>query len=463
MQELGEKGSPHPLPLYDSKKPSPSAGRMRKYQQLALTVIAAVSLVAFLFYKHEYERLRYTLEYLDTFGEPPEPSDVENINCGSNIHNLLTTPPADWVQVTSDLQVYSAFWDDQIGIGEPRIRVLAAARVSSEAPQDLGCLVWFESENEAVVGSCKVEAAPDRSHGHSTKEANVKVMFLLCAADDPRLMLSQTPHQVQLKVGTEEPSQPVFIHQSEGLKTVADRSTVCVLPPTIPFASIRVVEFIAYHHILGVHRFVLYGTVLTPLARALLDQYGDQIAIQYEEKLFSSGRHFHLSESVVHRVVELDCVYRHRDVQENVLVLGVDQYLILPDRPTLQATLITLGAARRPYKDVAQFHLTSQQVCIDQQHKHSHSQEAALLLAHPVHTTGPSVEAGVAILRPHLMNSVFTGPSNNQHVSVSTASVRQFVSCPTEPHQDTQHLPSNKKFVEKVHKSLLYRKWIINN
>lgn len=461
MQELGEKGSPHRHHLYDIKKPAPSAGKMRKYQQLALTVIAAVSLVAFLFYKHEYERLRYTLEYLDTFGEPPQPSDAEHINCGSNTHHPLMTPPADWVQVTSDLQVYSAFWDDQIGIGEPRIRVLAAARVTTDPPQDLGCLVWFESESEAVVGSCKVEAAADRSHAQSTKEENIKVMFLLCAADDPRMMLSQTPHQIQLRVGAEEPSQPLFVHQTEGLKTVADRSTVCVLPPTVPVASIRVVEFVAYHHIVGVNRFVLYGTVLTPLARALLDQYGDQLAIHYEEKMFSSGRLFPLSQAVVQHVVELDCVYRHRDAQENVMVLGIDQYLILPDRPTLQATLVTLGAARRPQKDVAQFHLTSQQVCVDQQH--TPSQEAALLLARPVHTTGPSQEAGVAILRPHLMNSAFIGPSSSQHVSVSTASIRHYVSCPAESHQDTQHLPSNKKFVDQVLKSLLYRKWIIKN
>ncbi|XP_071547912.1 uncharacterized protein [Panulirus ornatus] len=451
------------LSLHDSASPRHIDGTMRKYQQLALTIVAVVSLVAFLFYKHEYERLRYTLEYLDTFGEAPSNGEVARPQCGYNTHHKVTTPPTDWIDITSDLAVYSSFWDDQNGIGEPQIRTIAAVRKTAEAPSELGCLIWFESEGTPVPGTCSVEFASERIHGQNTLEEDVGVLYLLCTANDKKLIFSKIPYMIQFRVGSEEPSQPVFIHESENLKSIVNTFAVCIIPNESPIASLKVIEFISYYNIIGVDKFSIYGPVLTPLARKLLDKYSDEIGIEYEEKLFSSSRNFKLTQPVIKRVIELDCLYRHSDTQENVLILDLDQYVILEHKSTLQDTLMTVKGGNLN-RDIGEFHLTSQVVCLDMQH----IKKGTLLLSQQVHTIGKMKEMGVAILRPHLLTTSVGfrggGPPKNQHISAATAVVHQYSVCSaTDDHDDRHHLPTNKKSLDKLEKSLLYRKWIINH
>lgn len=465
MPNLCEKPKCHySLPLHDPISPRQVDGTMRKYQQLALTIVAVVSVFTFLFYKHEYDRLRYTLEYLDTFGEPPSNEEVARPHCGYNTHHKVSTPPTDWVDITSDLAVYSSFWDDQNGIGEPQIRTIAAVRKTTKAPSDLGCLIWFESEGTPAPGTCNVEFASERIHGHNTLEEDIGVLYLLCTANDKKLIFSKTPYMIQFTVGSSEPSQPVFIHESESLKSVVNKFAVCVIPTEFPIATLKVIEFISYYNIIGVDKFSVYGPVLTPLARKLLDKYSDEIGIEYEEKLFSSSQNFKLTRPVVKRVIELDCLYRHRDTQENVLILDLDQYVILEHKATLQDTLMALKGGSLYHRDVGEFHLTSQMVCLDMQHM----KKGTLLLSQQVHTIGKMKEMGIAVLHPHLLTTSLGlrggGPPKSQHVSAATAVVHQYSVCSaTDDHNDRRHLPTNKKSVDKLEKALLYRKWIINH
>ncbi|XP_042213137.1 uncharacterized protein LOC121860147 [Homarus americanus] len=461
MQSLSEKSKCHySQPLHDPITPRQVDGTMRKYQQLALTIVTVVSLVAFLFYKHEYERLRYTLEYLDTFGKAPSEAEDIRPHCGYNTHHKVSTAPTDWVQVTSDLEVYSSFWDNQNGIGDPKIRSIAAVRKTTESPSDLSCLIWFDYEGTPAPGTCSVEFASERVHGHNTVEEDIGVLYLLCTADSKKLMLSKTPYMIQFKVGSSEPSQPVFVHESESLKSVINKSAVCLLPVENPISTLKVIEFISFYNIIGIDKFTIYGPVLTPLARYLLDKYSDEIGIEFEEKLFSSSQTFKLTRPVVKRVIELDCIYRHRDTQENVLILDLDQYVILELKATLQETLLALKGGSQYHRDVAAFHFTTQKVCLDMQHM----KKGTLRLSQQVHTVGSMKEMGVAVLRPHLLTaSAIGGPPNNQHISAATAVIHQYSVCSsTDNHNERRHLPTQKKFVDKLEKSLLYRKWIIN-
>lgn len=444
--------------LHDPLSQRQVDGSMRKYQQLALTIVSVVCLLAFLFYKHEYERLRYTLEYLDTFGEPPSNLEAARPQCGYNTHHKIATPPADWVQVTYDLEVYSSYWD-----GEPQIRTIGAVRLTSAPPSDLGCLVWFESESEPVPGSCSVEPVSEREHGHSTHKEDIEVIYLLCTAHNKKLMLSKIPYMIQFTVGNSEISKPVFIHESESSKIVINKSAVCILPVEGPVSTLKIIEFIAFYNIIGIDRFSIYGPVLTPLARKLLDKYSDEIGIEFEEKLFSSSYSFKLEKVVVRKIVELDCLYRHRDTHENVLILDLDQYLILKHKPTLQETLAVLVNNNRHSREVAEFHFSSQAVCLDL----DHIKGGTLLLSQQIHKVGSAKETGVAVLRPHLVTASLLGRLGNapksQHVSLATAFVHQYSVCSsTDSHDDEQHLPTTKWILDKLEKSLLYRKWEIN-
>lgn len=464
MLNFSEKAKLRPTAhLHDPLIQRQVDGSMRKYQQLALTIVSVVCLVAFLFYKHEYERLRYTLEYLDTFGEPPSKLEAARPQCGYNTHHKIATPPADWVQVTFDLEVYSSYWDDSNGLGEPQIRTVGAVRKTSATPSDLGCLVWFESESEPVPGSCSVEPVSEREHGHSTHKEDIEVLYLLCTAHNKKLMLSKTPYMIQFTVGNSEVSKPVFIHESESSKSVINKSAVCILPVEGPVTTLKIIEFIAFYNIIGIDRFSIYGPVLTPLARKLLDKYSDEVGIEFEEKLFSSSHSFKLEKAVVKKIIELDCLYRHRDTHENVLILDLDQYLILKHKATLQETLMVLVGSNRRSREVAEFHFSSQEVCLDQ----DHLKRGTLLLSQQIHKVGSAKEMGVAVLRPHLVTASLLGrlgeAPKSQHVSLATAFVHQYSVCSsTDNHDDQQHLPTTKWILDKLEKSLLYRKWGIN-
>ena len=461
MPRRVEKGRSqlHEIPASHQGDPA-----MRKYQQLALTIVAVVSLVAFLFYKHEYERLRYTLEYLDTFGQAPGEGEAPRLPCGYNTHPVASTPPAGWVQVTSDLEVYSAFLEGEGIVGGQQIRVVGAVRKSTEMPADLTCLVWFESNGEVALGSCSVQFPAERVHGHRTDKEDVEVVYLLCGPRDTRLMLTQTPYALQLRVGTDQPSQPLLVHETESIKSTANKTAVCVVPPEQPVTSLHLVEFIAYHHLIGADHFTLYGPVLTPLARRLLDRFGDEMALMHQELMFSPSRGFELSRPVVRRVVELDCLHRNRDRHENVIVLELDQFVVLGRRSTLQATITDLEGTGRSRREVAEFHLTSQPVCLDRQH----TRRGTMMLAQQVHTAGLMKEAGVALLRPHLLAASASGDvsAKSQHVPSGVAVVHHYSTCSAAAaatHEDIHHLPSNKQMVARLQESLLYRKWTINS
>lgn len=465
MSKLGEKSRcpHHTFPSQDPVTLRQTDGTMRKYQQLALTITAVVSLVAFLFYKHEYERLRYTLEYLDTFGQPPSNDEAPIPHCGYNTLQRISTPPADWVQITSDLEVYSSFFDDRSGIGEPQIRSIAAVTKSQETPSNLDCLIWFESEETPLHGSCVVEYAVERLHGHGTHEEDVEILYLLCSADNKKLMLSKTPYMIQFMVDGLEPSKPVFIHESDSWKSVINKSAICIVPVESPISSLSIIEFIAFYNIIGIEKFTVYGPVLTPLARKLLDKYGDEIGIEYEEKQFSSSKNFQLTLPLIRKVIELDCLYRHRDTHENVLIVDLSQYVILEHKSTIQESLTVAMGNQRHKRDIATFHLTSQSVCLDK----VHTNPGNLLMSQRTHTIGYLQEKGVAVLRPHLLAGALTGvgssgPPNNQHVSAATMVVYHYSVCSdTDKHDDIRHLPIKKRFVDKLEKSLLYRKWLI--
>ncbi|CAL4125247.1 unnamed protein product [Meganyctiphanes norvegica] len=438
---------------------------MRKYQQLALTIISAVSLVAFLFYKHEYDRLRYTLEYLDTFGQPPSDNDIKP-SCGYGTHRRVSTPPVDWIQVTPDLQVYSSFFDDTNGMGEPQVRTIAAVRKSSEPPTDLGSLLWFETEEMPVPGSCNVEQVVERPHGIADhKYEELQIMFIMCSAENKKLMLSKVPYMIQFTVGKKSISGAVYIHETETLKSVEDTSAVCIAPLNSPIDSLRVVEFFAYHNIIGFKKFTAYGTVLTPLARRLFDKYGDEIGISVEEKQFSSSKDFILTDFAIRKVIELDCLYRHRDAYENVIILTIDEYLVPQHKDKFQEVLFVLSGGGRRHQQIGEFHLLTQKICLDSEH----FTKGVLLSAKQTHVTGETQEEGVAILRPHLiissLGTISGGKSSEaQHINAASALVYHYISCSpgTNMHLDTHHLPISAKTVDKLEKSLLIRKWKVN-
>ena len=452
---------------------------MRKYKTLALTIIAVVSFILFVIYKHEYDKLHYTLESLEVFGQPPQPGIGGQSQCRLAFVQRASTPPAEWTRVSSDISVYSSFWDEDNGLIQPKLRSVALAEKSSHL-DELLFKVHYET-GDVLKLSCEMESADDRKHVPGTSET-LHIIFITCtpiASSVKTFLLSTSPHSVQFGVGGDHLTNLMPVHESSGFKTVEDKSALCILPTETGIRSINIVEFISYYQILGFGKFVFYGNNLTPQVRKLLDRYIDEMNIVVEEKSFNlessmqslNAKNSSASKSqmeyLVKRTIELDCQYRHRDTHQNILVIRSNEFLVPSTSDTIPPLLASLSRIGRIVKQVAEFHLSTQPVCIDKEHQLP-SASNSLVLSQQLHSAGALSEEGVAILRPHLLTTSLgmmeqSGVMREQHVPAASAVVYRVLTCERQgAHEDVLHLPTRKNFIKMVEISLLYRKWKVS-
>ncbi len=84
---------------------------MRKYYQLILLILSAISILCFVFYKHEYDRLRKVLEVLDFFGTPTvtELGDNALVPLKECRNGSVEFIPDLWRLYEDEIYVYSSF------------------------------------------------------------------------------------------------------------------------------------------------------------------------------------------------------------------------------------------------------------------------------------------------------------------------------------------------------------------
>lgn len=83
---------------------------MRKYSQLLLLILSAISILCFVFYKHEYDRLRKVLEVLDFFGSPvTELGDKALIPMSECKNGSVEFIPDLWRLYEDEIYFYSSF------------------------------------------------------------------------------------------------------------------------------------------------------------------------------------------------------------------------------------------------------------------------------------------------------------------------------------------------------------------
>lgn len=442
-----------------TRKNSGAASTMRKYQQLALAVVSVISLMAFLFYKHEYDRLRYTLEYLEMFGTSPIEMG-QGAFCGGNTNRNLYTSPHLWVKLSDDVIVYSTFWDEQTGFSKPIIRTVALVKKMDMPPSMLQSKVLFESDLGSIGAVCSLEEVKKRRHAVvPDSPGDITVANIIC---EPEKTLRKVPYLTQFKIGNEDWSPPIFVQESQEWKSVPNITCACVYSTQESVSTLRLIEFVTHHSALGVSKFVFFGPVLTPLMRKLLDKYQDESNIFYEEKSFTLPKNFLLEQERVRILIEQDCLYRHKGLFENIIVLKLNEFIIPRTPNSLQEIMfLSRGGGTAA---VSEYHFVSQKVCLDK----IHSTDSAFLLNSQIRSLTINTDAGVSILRPHLLtgslNFRVAGVIPEQHVSSANANVFSFETCNADSiHEEVDHLPTYARFVEIIKKSILYRKWKVNS
>lgn len=286
---------------------------MRKYYQLLLFLLSAVSILCFVFYKHEYDRLKKVLEVLDFFGTPVTENEkakvIEEVNSNRSIEFI----PDFWHKYGDNIEVYSAFqitsekaWSlNSVAVvkkNSSSLKHSSCALISGDVTDDKfeGTIEWrqIESDNISVAYAitCNVPEMIGNSH-------------LFSLYDNKK-----TAHTLNF---------PLHLGPTQ-LKDHA--VSMCVLSDEPYWHAGDMVDFLLYYTFLGVDNFYLYhrgigDQVISALKELLLIRKNMTIHLATWNIPSSPSASFNFA------LVNQDCFWRHSAKTGPVITLQFGQFL----------------------------------------------------------------------------------------------------------------------------------------
>ncbi|PNF14305.1 hypothetical protein B7P43_G06791 [Cryptotermes secundus] len=309
---------------------------MKKYYQLALVIISLVSVVTLLFYRHEYNRLRYVLEVLNFFGKPGgQQSSLTSDDCitrnsshGKEFLNFAEPEPA-WQRLSDTHFLYSSYWE----LSEKERRVRALSVEFGDSIPDFACSFWFENTDAAVLGTfsfSKIEMKEVVKVALKDKNRpKVTGYYLFCKAKD----ISNVPYGVSFYSTEDIVPSRVFIpvyYTNEKLAS-SNSTAICIVSSPMPgLRKSAVAEFLSYHQFVGVTNYIIYNggfpnKVLSVLrGTAVREGLGLGISVLPWNFPVRSRQ----AEGVARMVMEKDCLFRTRGKIHNVAALTWEEYIV---------------------------------------------------------------------------------------------------------------------------------------
>lgn len=296
---------------------------MRRFHQAIIATVAVLSLIGFLLYKHEYDRLNNLLHVLNTFGStnncnPSYAKDKKGIS-DIDVSGL-------WQQV-ENVYIYSAFYTSGV------VQILGVIP-SSISVKDLSLsrgTLWYDSLQSNQHCDLKLELVdPDAT---DVTQENWKIVSFTCKVKTN----NGSPYAVSLLSSNE----PEMDSQNDLLAMIR----VQTLPP--PFknnvsvavcAAIRtplideslLQQFVKFHHHIGVNQFTFYDLGISPTAEFLLNLLRSEtpdldIQILRWNFPFEFGD---VKTTPTKNFMSWDCITRH--AYYDYVVFSSISYLIVP-------------------------------------------------------------------------------------------------------------------------------------
>lgn len=448
-------------------QPVPAA--MKKYYQLALVLISLVSVVTLLFYRHEYNRLRYVLEVLNFFGKPGgQQSGLTSDDCvtGNSSHGkkLLSfaQPIPTWQRVGSTHFVYSAYWEQS----EEGRRVKAVSVELGDSIPNFGCSFWFEDRDASVPGTFSfskiaVKEAVNVVSGDQNKP-RINGYYLLCRAKD----VADVPYGVTFYKADDAVRSKAFIpvyYTSEKL-SVSNSTAVCItasLTPVLPKSTVA--EFFGYHQLVGVRNYVIYNggfpsRVLSFLhATSMYEGFGLDVSVLPWNFPIASLQ----TEAVARMVMEKDCLLRTMGKVHNVAVLTWEEYIVPRYHHMLESMLDDFDSGR---KTTSRFEIPRITFCVEFPDDEKVESESPLVVRKTRYRKVANNESPFYVYRPHLISSNNRElATTTQRVSQEIAAVHRYAQCLQSggPPAETDYLnePAMQRFSGDLKRSKLLRSW----
>jgi len=300
---------------------------MRKYTKLSLVIITAFSVICFLFYKIQYDKLYNVLQVLEFFGTADQSGGQQILD-----HRILTGLLPTWQYVSPNLFIYSAFC-----VGAPsgecvKVTALAAATEAASTSSDIGCQLWYEGTVRPVTG---IFASSGLLHedGHGSNQ--LKPYVFTCESKFP----SMVPFGISITLGRMDG----FIHvttikqQSNNKKKKSEMKDMvaCVGPQQSHVDSTELLtEQVLLQEFYQVSNFVVYDAGLTNRFVSTVSakqQAADKSSSssQLDISVLPWNSPPGLDKAASRVLAKLDCHYRAKPAYRSNVFLDIGQVLVM--------------------------------------------------------------------------------------------------------------------------------------
>lgn len=280
---------------------------MRKYYQAGLALITIVSVVSFLFYRHEYNKLHYVLEVFNYFGESHikvEPA-LKNCSIENRAEHMLSEPIPAWSRLDDNTYIYSAH-----NINNNIIRAIALAR---KLQNKLQCIVYF-SHDATVEGHVDLSAIKKSQH------ELLQGYYLNCNFDKKNHATNK-PIGVKYYANNVEDAAMIAVRSvPDKLDSTSSSSAICIMPNEQFVSLKRKLSFVTIHNVFGVSNFVVYDYGLDSWFNAQMRRNSKKTLV-YETVPWNFPFPANIKLDVMKNLVEADCMLRTRNVAKYSIIM----------------------------------------------------------------------------------------------------------------------------------------------
>ena len=285
---------------------------MKKFHQLLLLLLSGVSLLCFVFYKHEYDRLRKVMEVLDMFGSTVT-EDVKNSE--QYLNKSVNTRTDFWHRYADGFYVYSAFKvSNEKDWSMNSIAVVSKDSQSSALMKDSLCAI--------ITGDAVEEKFEGTIEWKEISTNNVYLTYsLTCNVPEIR----GDSHLFSL-YDTKSNQLNFPLHLSS-LDTRDQLTTLCTVSSQPLWKPNQLMKFINYYTTLGIDNFYLYHQGVSDQIISVLNEFIIQADGSVAIHLLTWNQPF--SQSTIDlSLVQSECDLRHSTKAGPVVTVHMGHYLV---------------------------------------------------------------------------------------------------------------------------------------
>ncbi|XP_012272311.1 uncharacterized protein LOC105695375 [Orussus abietinus] len=432
-----------------------SSGRMRRYYQAALVITAAVSLVSLLFYRHEYNKLRYVLEVLNFFGKPGQ-KGIDR-NCTKDESGFgksdpeFDVPLSSWQRLNDDLYIYSAY-----GISDKEVRAIGFGAV--DADLNLLCRVYVDGKTRPVPGKFSSMIISNNGDDMSMPENPVYSGYhLICEHSEYNVPVGVS---FLSKMETNVKDIPILPVKILTQDLDNNSSAVCIAPPlTKPMDRADMVSFLNFHNLVGMNNFIVYDFGVSTAFNKGLKDMAKNPSPYWKFTYTTVPWNFPftgINPNIIKDVIEVDCLYRTYNKVMYVATMSWEEYIVLKYHHVVADLLVEFG---RTSTIGGRYKLKTLVFCMQQKDDKRATNSTPVVLRKTHSNRNIVVKRPFYIYKPH--ETLNVDIIDTQEANPDFIFVNRYQYCDSEIDNSTDaYDPSILRFAGDMQNSPIYKKYV---